>query len=229
MTDFISEYLVQLDEPITPNHEAGRGCYGVVYKSKINGANCVVKKLHDILTGSGGHQSVSENQWRTVVEGFRREIKLLSKQRHPNIVQFLGVCTFSEDPRGIRLVMEQLEMELREFIEKKKGNISMSTKLGILRDTACGVSHLHFSGIVHRDLNASNVLLTTSLQAKISDLGVSRIIDPHSQHCGTLSLAPGATDYMPPEALRKNPVYGKKLDCFSFGHLVLYLVVEVRV
>ena len=227
--DCFSEYRVHLDEPITPtNDEAGKGCFGVVYKSKLNGAKCVVKKLHDILTGKGGYECVCKDQWSSVVEKFKREIELLSKQRHPNIVQFLGVCEF-EDPRDICLVMEQLEMDLNEFLEKKQGSISLSTKLGILRDIACGISHLHFSGIVHRDLNAGNILLTSSLQAKVSDLGVSRIIDPrHSKHIGTLSLAPGATDYMPPEALRKNPIYGKKLDCFSFGHLALYVAVEVQ-
>ena len=225
----LREYLVHLDEPITPHKdEAGRGCFGTVYKSKLNGAKCVVKKLHDILTGTGGYQYVSESQWRELVDKFRGEIELLSKQRHPNIVQFLGVCGLDRDPRNISLVMEQLDMDLAGFIKNNKGRISLSIKLSILRDIACGVSHLHSSGIVHRDLNAGNVLLTSSLQAKVSDLGVSRIIDSRHQYLGTLSSAPGATHYMPPEALQEPPVYGPKLDCFSFGHLTLYLTIEVR-
>ena len=225
----LSQYLVKLDDAIAvTKDEAGRGCFGVVYKSKLNGARCVVKKLHDILTGSGGYQYVSESQWRVVVENFKKEIGFLSTQRHPNIVQFLGVCGLDGDPRDISLVMEELDMDLIEFIDKNKGRISLSIKLSILRDITCGVSHLHSSGIVHRDLNAGNVLLTLSLQAKVADLGVSRIIDSQPQYISGLTLAPGATDYMPPEALRRSPVYGPKLDCFSFGHLTLYLAIEVR-
>ncbi len=123
--------------------------------------------------------------------------------------------------------VEQLDEDLTGFIETNKGSISMCMKLSILKDIACGVSHLHSTGIVHRDLNSGNVLLTSSLHAKVADLGVSRIIDSRPQYLSGLTLVPGAIDYMPPEALRANPVYGPKLDCFSFGHLALYLAIEV--
>ena len=225
----LSQYLVHLDEPLSKNNETGRGCYGVVYRSRLKGAKCVVKKLHDILTGGGGQQSVSETEWRAVVAKFRQEIELLSKQRHPNIVQFLGVCGLDGDPRDISLVMEQLDDDLTAFIENNKGKISLCMKLSILKDVACGLNHLHSTGIVHRDLNDGNVLLTSSLHAKVADLGVSRIIDSRPQYLSRLTLVPGAIDYMPPEALRPDPVYGPKLDCFSFGHLALYLAIELEV
>ncbi len=89
---------------------------------------------------------------------------------------------------------------------------------------------MHSGGIVHRDLNANNVLLSKSLQAKVADLGVSRFIPANLQYLTRgLSLAPGAIHYMSPEVLQENPSYGVKLDCFSFGHLSLYLAVEVRI
>lgn len=224
------EYLVHLDEPISlGKNEAERGCFGTIYKSKINGAKCVVKKLHDILLGLGGHQYVSEVQWSELVRKFKLEIDLLSKQRHPNIVQFLGVCGVDGDPRNLQLVMEQMECDVQKFIESNSGSIPLAVKLSILRDTACGVSHLHSTGVVHRDLNARNVLLSSSLQAKIADLGVSRIIDSRPRYLASgLTVVPGAIDYMPPEVQQEKPVYGSKLDCFSFGHLSLYLVIEVR-
>ena len=223
--DDLKHYAVQLDNPISAKKsEAGRGCFGAVYQSKINGAPCIVKKLHDILTGVGGNEYVAHAQWKDIADKFQAEIRLLSQQRHPNIVQFLGVCGLDGDPRDICLVMEQMDTDLDHFIKANKGGIPLELKLRILTGTASGVSHLHANGIVHRDLNSGNVLLSLSLQAKVADLGGSRIIG--TQAVGQLSVAPGAMDYMPPEAMRDKPVYGPKLDCFSFGHLSLYFALE---
>ena len=226
----LRNYVVRLDKPIAAEKdETGRGCYGAVFKSRLNGGRCVAKKLHDILLGVGVYQPVSRSEWSDLVAKFQREIDLLSKQRHPNIVQFLGVCGLDGDPRDIQLVMEELDTDLTRFITNYKGSIPVALKLSILRDTACGVNHLHSSGVVHRDLNANNVLLSKSLQAKVADLGVSRFIPANLQYLTKgLSLAPGAIHYMSPEVLQENPSYGVKLDCFSFGHLSLYLAVEVR-
>ena len=220
-------YRLYLDDE-TDSQETGRGCFGAVYLSKLSGADCIVKKVHDILLGKGNH-GVAEAEWRTIVGKFVNEIELLSKQRHPNIVQFLGVTGLDSrrDCRDVSLVMEKLELNLEEFITLCKGNITLNVKLSILKDTACGVNHLHSSNVVHRDLTAGNVLLTSGLRAKVADLGVSRIINEHISCQGSLTQAPGAPDYMPPEARAKNPVYGPKLDCFSFGHLSLYLGNEV--
>ena len=83
--------------------------------------------------------------------------------------------------------------------------------------------YIHSHNVIHRDLNAGNVLLTESLRAKVADLGMARIID-QSVATGRLTQGPGAMDYMPPEALCRNPTYNVKLDTFSFGHLMLYLL-----
>ena len=224
MDDGLEQFLVQLDDPAIIKNETGIGCYGVVYRSTINGAPCVVKKLHDILTGVRGNQPVPEDHWRMLVTRFKEEIKLLSQQRHPNIVQFLGVYKLGEDPRDICLVMEELDIDLDHFIAAKHV-VPMEIKYKILTDIACGVSHLHSKRIIHRDLNAGNVLLSTDLRAKVADLGVSRVVD--TQQLGQLTENPGAQDYMPPEAIGSHPVYNQQLDCFSFGHLALYLCLQV--
>ena len=224
MDDGLEQFLVQLDDPAIMKNETGIGCYGVVYRSTINGAPCVVKKLHDILTGVRGNQPVPEDHWRMLVTRFKEEIKLLSQQRHPNIVQFLGVYKLGEDPRDICLVMEELDIDLDHFITAKHV-VPMETKYKILTDIACGVSHLHSKGIIHRDLNAGNVLLAADLRAKVTDLGVSRVVD--RRRLGQLTNVPGAQDYMPPETIGSHPIYDHTLDCFSFGHLALYLCLQV--
>ena len=82
--------------------------------------------------------------------------------------------------------------------------------------------------IVHRDLTARNVLLTSSLTAKISDLGNSRFINQRSSYlAASMSRCPGTMVYMPPEALNGVNKYGPSLDVFSFGHLALYILIQV--
>ena len=230
-----AEYFIELDEPIDPKKRVGAGAYGAVYEVKLNGASCIAKRLHDILTGSRGEARVSDQEWRAIVDKFRNECSLLSKMRHPNVVQFLGINQPSSDPRDMALIMEKLHMDLEHLITeyrevlapnntppKSSNDIFLPIKVHILRDISCGLLHIHSHGVVHRDLNSGNVLLTESLQAKVADLGVARIIKKST--VGMLSVTPGALDYMPPEATCENPVYDDTLDTFSMGHLMLYLV-----
>ena len=221
-------FHVSLDEHTDTANEAGVGSFGTVYKSRLNGANCAVKKIHEILTGFGGNIPVATDDWGTLMEKFTREIELLSRLRHPNIVQFLGVTGFSGDPRNISLVMEYVDISLETFIKRRKDkDRPLSIKVSILKDTANGVSHLHSQGIVHRDLNSGNVLISSSgFGAKVADLGIARVINKVGS---PMTCAPGAADYMPPEACADAPIYSFKLDCFSFGHLALYTLVEVRI
>ena len=80
-----------------------------------------------------------------------------------------------------------------------------------------------------RDLSAKNVLLNSSMVAKISDLGNSRIVDLQpGQLVKTLSRVPGTLVYMPPEAFDNSSKYGPRLDIFSFGHLALFTITQVR-
>ena len=81
--------------------------------------------------------------------------------------------------------------------------------------------HNHDPPIVHRDLSPNNVLLTAHHVAKISDLGVAKVIKADSRK--TMTKAPGTVDFMPPESLANSPIYGPPMDVFSFAGIVLHI------
>ena len=80
--------------------------------------------------------------------------------------------------------------------------------------------HNHDPPIVHCDLSPNNVLLTAHHVAKISDLGVAKVIKADSRK--TMTKAPGTVDFMPPESLANSPVYGPPMDVFSFAGIILH-------
>ena len=157
---------------------------------------------------------------------FAAECELLGQLHHPHIVQFLGVCVEagSELPE---LVMEYLPTTLRRCLDTH-GALPAEIGGAILLEVALGLRYLHeFSPpIIHRDLSSNNVLLTTSMTAKISDLGVAKILDvsPGRAAQMTQTQAPGTPTFMPPEAMLARPKYTSKVDVFSFGVLMVHIL-----
>ena len=129
---------------------------------------------------------------------------------------------FSRHSRLPMLVMEYLPLSLTQCLETHQ-DLPLQIKYSILLDVAKGLNYLHCKRppIVHRDLTANNILLTSNFIAKISDLGVSRMADTFKQL--QLTIAPGNVVVMPPEALKDNPSYDHKLDVFSYGCLTLHV------
>ena len=218
----------QLRPFIIPNvrptgRQLGGGSYGTVEELKMDGLVCAGKKLYDALIDP-------ENQGaQRMVDKYYNECRLLSDLRHPHIVQFLGIC-FLPDSRLPVLVMEQLQGSLNELLENT-ADIPLSTKASILQDVARGLVYLHqrSPSVIHRDLSARNVLLNSAMTAKIADLGNSRIADiPPGQLAQTMTWGiPGTLVYMPPEVSDKEHKYGPSLDMFSFGHLSLFVAIQV--
>ena len=201
----------------------GAGSYGSVEEVEIPGAKCAAKKIHDFF----------QDPTKMPVEGiqkasreFVRECQLMSTLRHPHIVQFLGVC-FLPGSRMPALVMEKLLTSLHDVLDpepppRTKAYIPVSLKCSILHDVASGLSflHSHSPPIIHRDLSARNVLLSTGMVAKITDLGMARLVP--SLRAATMTKAPGASIYMPPEALEDESRYDIKIDIFSIGVLAIF-------
>ena len=216
------EFEIKSVEGLSERKEKGRGCYGAVFEVRVHGVPCIAKRLHDILVGRGGEEPVGREQRTGVIKKFHKECDLLSDLRHPNVVQFLGVH-YGRDEADISLIMEYMYMDLEHCITAYP-NIPLPYKTSILRDVSYGLAYLHSKCVIHRDLNAGNVLLTVFLRAKIADLGVARLFDRKGALQLPKTVCPGARDFMPPESIDEMPKYDYKLDIFSVGHLILYLV-----
>ena len=214
----------------------GAGAYGSVEEVAIPGAICAAKKIHDIF------QDRSEIPAAEILKAstqFVKECQLMSTLRHPHIVQFLGVCFF----RGSRLpalVMERLLTSLHDLLDPEtdpppppdapKPFFPLCLKCSVLHNVASGLAYLHEQSppIIHRDLSARNVLLNSGMVAKIADLGVARIV-PRMRAAATMTKAPGAAIYMPPEALEakseeeeQTSKYDASIDVFSFGVVAIF-------
>ena len=156
---------------------------------------------------------------------YLKECHLISSLHHPNIVQFIGICLHSSSKLPI-LVMERLKNQLHELLITCPP-IPLILKHSILRDVARGLAYLH-PQVIHRDLSAKNILLTPFFVAKISDFGSSLSCDLNTKLQG-LTPYPGERVYMPPEALAEPPMYDCSMDIFSFGHLALFTMIQVRI
>ena len=201
--------------------ELGRGAYGRVYAVKYCQTICAAKEIHSILV-----EGVGQVEMQRTIESFMRECRQCSTLRHPNVIQFLGVYypTGADGANRMRLpvmVMEMMADSLTSFVDKHE-KIPVHIKYSIVHDVSLGLCYLHNHDppIVHRDLSPNNVLLTAHHVAKISDLGVAKVIKADSRK--TMTKAPGTVDFMPLEALSVSPVYGPPMDVFSFAGIILH-------
>ena len=206
-------------------NQIGRGANGRILEAKWEGNDepkrgvvaVNARLIHSIFMNE-----VSDREFQSFKTSFLRECEQSSRLRHPNIVCFFGIY----HPLGARvpsLVMERLHCSLTSLLEENPV-VSIGTKLSIIKDVALGLRYLHTRNppIIHRDLSSNNVLLSKGMEGKIGDLGTTRLVDPRRQ--SRMTKAPGTVDFMPPEALEDvtNIRYGRELDVFSFGCVMLH-------
>ena len=199
--------------------DLGKGSYGKVFEVDYSGKLSAAKEIHSLLlelaTGEGAVK---------IKDDFLRGCHLWSTLRHPNVVQFLGIYYPSTDESGLPIMLlEKMHDSVTSLIEKHD-NIPLLVKLSILHDVCLGLRYLHDHNpvVIHRDLSPNNILVTSSLEAKITDLGVAKVMTT-TGGTKTLTKTPGTSVFMPPEALDDKPVYGPPLDVFSFGGVILYV------
>ena len=116
--------------------------------------------------------------------------------------------------------MERMKENLRQFLGRCRGQLSIPDQIRICQAITRGVAFLHQLNppLVHRDLNDKNVMFTFEGVAKIGDFGQSNF----KKDQFLTSAAPGMIPFMPPECLRSEGAkYDESLDVFSLGVLFL--------
>lgn len=212
------------------------------------------------LIGSGSFSNVYLAKWReTLVVAkvinkdiceekkkllFIREIDIMTKLHHPNIVQFLG---YIDDP--FIIIMEYIpEKNLLDCTHK----LNLKQKISVTKDIFQGLAYFHNripESLIHRDIKPTNILLTKSKKAKIADFGLSRLYHlenikrtlstenirnteyEHKEEQWTGDV--GTRRYMAPELRdivkrkKRNLTYSNKIDIYSCG-IMLYELFESK-
>lgn len=191
--------LVQIGELL------GQGAFGEVYLGKFRDQHVAIKRLLPQVRKNMGH-----------IEGFLAEIKLLASMEHPSVVQFVGVAWDSlSDLMCLTEFMAggDLRTLLIEYHEAEYPNGFDESKVQIALQVTHGLTYLHSLSptVLHRDLKSRNILLSETLQAKLTDFGISRESSDRTMTAGVGSIL-----WMAPEVMM-GMRYDEKADVFSLG------------
>jgi len=209
-----------LTNVIPLDQELGRGAYGKFFTVKYREKVYAAKEIHSLLL-----EDANLEEKRKIKNTFLRECYHCSILHHPNIVRFIGIYYPERDSVFPVMVMELMAQSLTHYVKER--DINMKMKASILYDVALGLSYLHSykPPIIHRDLSPNNILMSRDSVAKISDLGVAKVVQVDSRITQTmLTKAPGMVDFMPPESFEEVPNYDTSLDIFSYAGIVLHVV-----
>ena len=202
----------------------GEGAWGKVEKGRFKGNLVAVKSVHPAILV---HHST--------VDRLRREMAIMAQIHHPNLVRFVAAVLDGPAERlqaPPLILTELLDTNLRRAYEEKR--IFPAHHLGILRDVAYGLHHLHSlqTPIIHRDVSAPNILLkqlpNSLWLAKVSDFGSANFAKLAK------TMGEGAIIYSAPEAIPATASDDSeppaqlttKVDVFSYGMVACELVAE---
>lgn len=181
--------------------------------------------------GSGGYGTVYEGMWKSTPVAIKvlefdtpvprvmaiKEIDIMSRMRHPNIVLFMAASIQRE---RIHIVMEYLKLGSLCDLLHNELIPDIPLAIGVrnfMFSIVKGLGFLHSSGVVHRDLKSANILLDEKWNVKITDFGLSAFV--HNSHGKTRDAAEaGSVPWMAPEVLLENlDIDYYAADVYSLG------------
>ncbi|XP_077777181.1 ephrin type-A receptor 1 isoform X1 [Podarcis muralis] len=203
----VLEFTKELDPSVvTMETVIGEGEFGEVYCGNLHfpGKERVVVAIKTLKS------TYSDSTWWN----FLREATIMGQFNHPNIVRLEGVVTKRHPMMIITEYMENgaLDTFLRENMDK----FSAVQLVTMLQGIASGMTYLSDRNYVHRDLAARNILVSHNLQCKVSDFGLSRILENDVE--GTYETKGGKIPirWTAPEAIAHR-IFTSASDIWSFG------------
>ncbi|XP_042427987.1 probable serine/threonine-protein kinase PIX13 [Zingiber officinale] len=208
-----------------PDSLLGEGGFGRVYKGWVE-----EKTLNPAKSGAGMVVAVKKLNPESLqgIEEWQSEINFLGRLSHPNLVKLLGYCW---EDRELLLVYEHMPKGSLENHLFRRGVIEPLTwklRLKIAIGAARGLAFLHGSEkqIIYRDFKASNILLDTNYNAKLSDFGMAKI-GPTGGNSHVTTRVMGTFGYAAPEYVATGHLYVKS-DVYGFGVVLLEMLTGQR-
>lgn len=188
----------------------GEGAHGKVYKGKYGDQIVAIKVLNNGST---------PEERATLEDRFIREVNMMCKVKHDNLVKFIGAC---KEPLMV-IVSELLPgMSLKNYLNSiRPSQLDIHTALGYALNIAHAMECLHANGIIHRDLKPDNLLLTANRKKlKLTDFGLAReetVTEMMTAETGTYRwMAPELYSTVTLQRGEKKH-YTNKVDVYSFG------------
>uniref|UniRef100_A0A4W5LVL8 receptor protein-tyrosine kinase n=1 Tax=Hucho hucho TaxID=62062 RepID=A0A4W5LVL8_9TELE len=188
-------------EKIIGSGEFGEVCYG---RMRLPGKRDIPVALKTLKAG------YSDKQRRE----FLAEASIMAQFDHPNIIHLEGVVTRS---KPVMIITEYMENgSLDSFLRRHDGQFTIIQLVGVLRGIAAGMTYLADLGYIHRDLAARNILVNSNLVCKVSDFGLSRVLEDDPDAAYTTSGGKIPIRWTAPEAIAYRK-FSSSSDVWSYG------------
>ncbi|KAK8686346.1 hypothetical protein V6N13_125371 [Hibiscus sabdariffa] len=202
----------------TPRHantfqkldKIGQGTYSNVYKARdlLTGKIVALKKVR------------FDNLEPESVKFMAREILILRKLDHPNVIKLEGLVT-SRMSCSLYLVFEYMEHDLSGLAASQGIKFSEPQVKCYMKQLLSGLEHCHKHGVLHRDIKGSNLLINNEGILKIADFGLATSYVPGQR---PLTSRVVTLWYRPPELLLGATYYGVGVDLWSAGCILAELL-----
>ncbi|XP_065830656.1 deleted in malignant brain tumors 1 protein-like isoform X2 [Oscarella lobularis] len=223
--DIVQQISAVIISPSRIQKEAwiGRGNFGAVFKGTMNNAVVAMKSVLDEMN-------------RREVNDFVREGLRMRQFDHPNVIKLLGIC-WSDNPsnpyhRSPLIILPYMELgDLKMYLRKCRpgepaasvqDKIPLQGKIGLIQlvkfslQIASGMEYISNKGVVHRDLAARNCMVSWSLEVKVGDFGLSKVLAAGKDYYRASEGGALPIRWMSPECLL-DFVFTPKSDVWSFG------------